>query len=134
MNKLTVSLLHLNGWVAVLIGSFIVMDPISMLSNYGLQSDLSIGLMSELRAPGGLLIASGLLIVRTSLNSKLFDQGLLVSALVYGSYGSVRLLSMLVDGLPPMEILIATTIEIVLFVLSLAAMNRREIFHSLKTV
>ncbi len=121
MKKLTVSLLQLNGWVAVLIGSFIVIDPVSMLSNYGLPSDLSTGLMSELRAPGGLLIASGLLIIRYSLNSRLYDQGLLISVLVYGSYGSVRLISMLADGIPPMEILTATAIELLLFGLSLIA-------------
>ncbi|MCG8416080.1 MAG: DUF4345 domain-containing protein [Pseudomonadales bacterium] len=122
MKKFTVTLLQLNAWVAVLIGSFIVLDPVSMLSAHGLQSDLSAGLMSELRAPGGLLIAAGLLIAYCSLHDNSLEQGLFIAMLVYGGYGSARLIGFLVDGLPPMEILIATTIELVLFGLSLVTM------------
>lgn len=124
MNKTIVTLLHLNGWVAVLIGGFIVLDPVSLLSPYGLQTELSAGLLSELRAPGGLLFACGLLIVRSALNSDYYERGLQTSVLVYGSYGVVRLLAFALDGQPPMEILAATGIELVLCGLSLLAMYK----------
>ena len=79
MSRAAITLLHLNGWVAVLIGSFIVLDPVSMLSSYGLQPAPSTGLLSELRAPGGFLIASGLFIVRCALqrqrNQSFSDNG-----------------------------------------------------------
>ncbi len=119
MNKLVATLLQLNGWVAALIGSFIVLDPITMLEPYGLQPELTVGLLSELRAPGGLLIGCGLMIVRCSLDSDLYRLGLMTSALVYGSYGGVRLLGFLLDGQPPIEILTAFAIEFVLFALAL---------------
>lgn len=123
MNKLIVSLLHLNGWVAVLIGCFILIDPETMFSSYGLPTDLSAGLMSELRAPGGLLISSGLLIVRNSLTTQRHQRGLQVSILVYGSYGIARLLSISLDGLPPAEILTAMGIELGLVLLSIIALT-----------
>lgn len=104
MSKLVRAQLHLNGWVAVLIGSFIVLDPASMLASCGLQSELSAGLMSELRAPGGLLLVCGLAIVFCSSRPAIVHSGLLLSIMVYGAYGSVRLLAMLIDGLPPVEI------------------------------
>jgi len=118
MNKSIVALLQLNGWVAVLIGSFIVIDPASMLSAYGLQPDLSPALMSELRSPGGLLIACGLTIVRCALAIESYERGLTLSILVYGGYGITRLLSIVVDGEPAIEILLATAIEITLLILS----------------
>ena len=118
MSKLIRAQLHLNGWVAVLIGSFIILDPVSLLSPYGLQGDLSTGLLSELRAPGGLLLASGLVIVTCALRHSTVHIGLLLSMMVYGSYGSVRLLAMLLDGLPPAEIQLATAIEVGLAVFS----------------
>lgn len=119
MSKLVPTLLQLNGWVAALIGSFIMLDPITMLAPYGLQSELTAGLLSELRAPGGLLIGCGLMIVRCSLDSDLYRLGLTTSVLVYGSYGAARLLGFLLDGQPPIEILTAFAIEFVLFTLAL---------------
>lgn len=127
MNKMTNTLLHLNGWVAVLIGSLIVIDPVSLLSSYGLQSNLSTGLLSELRAPGGLLIVSGLIIVGSAVNIFPWEHGLQLSVMVYGSYGGVRLLGLAVDGLPPQEILIATGIELILCGLSILVLRRQRV-------
>jgi len=126
MKKTTILLLHLNGWLAVLIGSFIVFDPVSLLSSYGLQPDPSIGLLSELRAPGGLLIVCGLMILRCALDEKLYARGLQLSIMIYGGYGAVRLLGIVLDGQPPIEILIAAGIELTLCGLSLLVMWRRR--------
>lgn len=118
MSKFVIAQLHLNGWVAVLIGSFIVLDPVSMFASYGLQNELSAGLLSELRAPGGLLLVCGLMIVFCASRPATVQSGLLLSIMVYGGYGSVRLLAMLIDGLPPVEIQLATAIEVGLCLLS----------------
>ena len=118
MNNLVRTQLHVNGWVAVLIGSFITLDPASMLAPYGLQSELSAGLLSELRAPGGLLVCSGLVIVSCAVRPGNAHNGLLLSIMVFGGYGAARLLAILIDGLPPTEIQLATAIEVVLCALS----------------
>lgn len=133
MKKVILALLHINGWVAVLIGSLIVLDPVSMLSSYGLQPDLSIGLLSELGAPGGLLIACGLMIIRSTMIQGLLTQGLQLSVMVYGSFGAVRLLGFVLDGQPPTEILIATSIELMLCGLSLLAVwKQAQLLHMTK--
>ena len=119
MSRAAITLLHLNGWVAVLIGSFIVLDPVSMLSSYGLQPAPSTGLLSELRAPGGFLIASGLFIVRCALQRQRYRQGFELSALLYGGYGFSRLIAWVADGQPPEAIVIAAAIELTLFAASL---------------
>ncbi|MFK7864295.1 MAG: DUF4345 domain-containing protein [Pseudohongiellaceae bacterium] len=127
MNKLINSLLHLNGWVAVLIGVFIVIEPISMLSPYGLQTELSNSLLSELRAPGGMLIVCGLTIVHSAVVPHFRERGLYLSAMVYGSYAGGRLLSIFLDGIPQIEILSALAIELTLCGLSLVAIgNSRD--------
>lgn len=131
MNKLIRTQLHLNGWIAALIGSFIVLDPVSMLSSYGLQNEISAGLMSELRAPGGLLLVCGLVIVSCSLRPAAIQNGLLLSAMVYGGYGSVRMLAMLIDGFPAMGIMLATAIELVLFMLSVVSLCHGRIRNQL---
>lgn len=133
MNQLNRCLLHLNGWVAVLIGSFIVIDPVSMLASYGLQDGLSASLMSELRAPGGLLIACGLSIVQSTLSIDNFQRGLTLSVMVYGSYGSVRVLGIMLDGMPATGILMATAIELILCVASFIALqqSRRNLVPAL---
>ncbi|MCP5347375.1 MAG: DUF4345 domain-containing protein [Gammaproteobacteria bacterium] len=121
MSKLIRAQLHVNGWVAVLIGSYIVLDPVSMITLNGLQSALSAGQLSELRAPGGLLFVCGLTIVFCASRPATVLSGLLLSIMVYGGYGSVRLLAMLLDGPPPAGIQLATAIEIGLCVLSAAS-------------
>ena len=123
MTRLIQSILHLNGWVAVLIGSFIVIDPASMLASYGLQSELSAALLSELRAPGGLLIACGLAIVQSTFSADNFQRGLTFSIMVYGSYGGVRVLGIFFDGIPATGILMATAIEFVLCMVSIIALT-----------
>jgi hypothetical protein len=92
-----------------------------MLSSYGLQGELSVGLLSELRAPGGLLLLCGLVIVVCASWPSAVQKGLLLSIAVYGGYGSVRLLAMLLDGIPPVEIQLATAIEVGLCALSVAS-------------
>lgn len=126
MNKLTNALLHLNGWVAVLIGIFVILKPIAMLSPYGLQSELSNSLLSELKAPGGLLLVCGLAIVHSAMIPNLRERGLYLSIMVYGSYAAGRLLSIIVDGFPQMEILIALTIEAMLCGLSIAVLRSQN--------
>ena len=126
MKRLVTSLLHVNGWVAVLIGSFIILDPISVLSSYGLQSDLSTGLLSELRAPGGLLLVCGLGIIFCATTPGYAHSGLLLSIMVYGGYASVRLLAILLDGVPPVEIQLAASIEVVLCGLSAFSLFKSE--------
>ena len=127
MNSLIRAQLHVNAWVAVLIGSIIMLDPVSLLAPYGLQADLSTGLLSELRAPGGLLLVSGLVIVFCASRPSTAHSGILLSIMVYGGYGSVRLLAMLLDGLPPAEIQLATAIEVGLCVLSAMSLHKLQL-------
>lgn len=126
MKKLTITLLHINGWLAVLIGSLILFNPVGMFSTYGLQSDLSSGLLSELRAPGGLLLASGLMIIRNTQKEELYDFGFQLSIMVYGGYGFARLLSFALDGRTPVEIIIATIIELGLCMFSVFILLKRQ--------
>ena len=126
MNKHSHVLLHINGWVAALIGVFIVVEPVTMLSPYGLQPELSNSLLSELRAPGGLLFFCGLAILYSAFTPNLRERGLYLSVMLYGSYATGRLLSILVDGMPQMEILAALTIESMLCGLSFAAIRSQH--------
>ncbi len=125
------TLLQLNGWVLVLIGTYIILSPVGMLSPYGLQAELSAGLLSELRAPGALLLSSGLFIIHSAFNSSRHEQGFYLSVLVYGSYASARALGILLDGIPQIEIVAALAVELTLCGLSLAVLRSEKVLsHS----
>lgn len=121
-SKLTQVILQINGLVAILIGFTILLDPIAMLTPYGFQASVSTGLLSELRAPGGLLIVCGLMMSRYGFNSGDYRSGLQISIMVYGAYWSARMVGLLLDGSPPIEIWTAATIEFLLFFSSVLLM------------
>ncbi len=70
-------------------------------------------MLNEIRASGGALLASGILIMSGAFVEKLAFTAVVVSTLLYLSYGLSRVMSMVIDGMPVESLVQAAAIEIV---------------------
>ena len=103
--------LGLSGTMLASIGGALLVSPADFLAMSHVFIDSDPGLLSELTAPSGVLIITGVLMVVGALKLRLANLALLTGAIVYGSYGLGRLVSMMLHGLPSESLIIATVIE-----------------------
>jgi len=106
------SLLSISGLIATGVGAATLFAPEQFHAMSGISLEDSASLMSEIRAPGGLLLVSGLLIALGAFVSRVMFSALALSALIYLSYGVSRLWSMIVDGMPANALIQAAGLEL----------------------
>lgn len=119
------SYLFLAGAVALGIGATLLFAPAALHGAHGIDVHANANLASEVRAPGAALFGLGALILGGAFRSALARTATTISALLYLSYGSGRLVSLLVDGAPSPDLLGAMAIEFVLGALALAFLAPR---------
>jgi hypothetical protein len=100
-----------------LIGCALMLFPRAFLETNGVIVDRDPGLMSELSAPSGVLIATCALMLVGAIKPRVTRLALFVGALVYGSCGIGRVISLSLHGLPSESLITATVIEIGIAVL-----------------
>lgn len=114
--------LVLAGALLLYIGGAILTDPATFAAGNGIALPDSVSLMSEVRAPAGLLVASAVFIILSALRARHMSLALALSALVYGSYGLARVVGILLDGFPSTSLTQAMVIELVIGAVSLGAL------------
>jgi hypothetical protein len=112
-SKVLETILFISGLILAAFGAAILLMPVEMAALNGIDLDGQISLLSETRAPGGALLASGILVISGAFIPKLTFTSVVVSALVYLSYGLSRILGMAIDGMPARGLVQATVLEIV---------------------
>lgn len=114
MSRIVSGLLALSGVVLLYIGASVLVAPHA----FYLSNEIVLGTdpspLSEVRAPAGLLVLSGLLVGRGAFWRAYAPTSLAVAAAVYGTYGLSRLVGVLVDGWPSTGLVAAMGIELVL--------------------
>lgn len=115
----------LNGSVAIGVGVAVLFFPESMFGRYGIVDAASQDLLSELRAPGALLLGAGAVMLTSAWKRSLRRLACLLASLVYGSYALGRVVSWMIDGTPSGLLLAATTVEVLLALMSLFALQRQ---------
>ncbi len=106
-------LLTMAGLAACTIGLALLLWPVTFERSAGIYLDPNnVNLLSELRAPGGLIFTVGTLILSGLLFSKMRWFALQLTTLFYLSYGVSRLIAILLDGLPSNSLLAAMAIEL----------------------
>lgn len=110
-SKILKTVLFISGLVATGIGGVILFVPGILYAASGIELGSSISLLSEVRAPGGALLASGILIMSGAFVARLTFTATVVSTLLYLSYGISRILSMAIDGMPSDGLVQATMLE-----------------------
>ncbi|MEM8930885.1 MAG: DUF4345 domain-containing protein [Acidobacteriota bacterium] len=118
--------LALAGLLLVAIGGSILVVPHAFFATNGIVLGDDPSLLSEIRAPGGLLAASGLLILLGAVRAGVRPLATTLTVLVYGSFGLARLVAMAFDGLPASGVVGATVIELVIAAIGLVVLVRRS--------
>lgn len=93
-SKVLKTILIISGLIATGIGGTILFTPATFFATNGIELDGNISLLSEIRAPGGALLASGILIMSGAFVAKLTFTSTLISTMIYLCYGISRILSM----------------------------------------
>ena len=114
------------GSIAMLIGAAILFVPHAFFASNQIVLEADPNLMSEIRAPGGLLLVAGLFVLVSGFVRRLTLAGLLVAAVGFGAYGGARLLSIAFDGLPSATLLFAMLLELVVALAAWALATRRR--------
>jgi hypothetical protein len=113
-SKVVKLILLISGLIAIGIGSSILTVPISFYATNGITLEGNISLLNELRASGGALLASGILIVSGVFVKKLTFTSTVISSVLYFSYGLSRLLSTAIDGAPAEGLIQAVILELII--------------------
>jgi len=112
------------GALAAIIGSAVLFIPESFIMSNGIALPRDPGLLNEIRAPGALLAASGILAIILAIRNVLVDIAAAGAALLYGAYGAGRLVGYLADGHPGSGLVAAMGIELAVAALCLWAFDR----------
>jgi hypothetical protein len=105
-------LLFVTGLIGVGIGGAILFVPAEFHATSGIVIGSDENLLSEMRAAGGALLACALIVFLGAFISRLTFTSLLLSTVLYLSYGTSRLVSMAVDGLPSSNLMAVTVFEV----------------------
>jgi|APSaa5957512535_1039671.scaffolds.fasta_scaffold133934_1 hypothetical protein len=108
---LTRTFLVLSGLVAAGIGGALLFVPVEFHASSGIILENDVNLLSEMRAPGGFMFAVGILIMLGAWINNMAAASLVMSCLLFLSYGFSRLLGMVFDGIPNETLLTATAFE-----------------------
>jgi len=113
-SKILKTILILSGLIASLIGAAILFAPVAFYATYDIELGKNLSLLNEIRAPGGALLASGILIISGAFVNELTFTATVVSTLLYLSYGLSRVMSIAIDGMPVEGLVQAAVLEIVI--------------------
>ena len=117
-----------SGLLLAFIGSALLLAPGDFLALSHVFVDDDPSLFSELSAPSVLLLLAGFFMLLGAFRRRHSELALSIGALVYGSYGLGRLVSMVLHGVPSASLVAATLIE-----LAVAAMLLGLRLHTLAT-
>ncbi|WP_326549340.1 DUF4345 domain-containing protein [Micromonospora sp. NBC_01813] len=118
------AILVVAGLVVVGIGGAILTAPGAFHAGNGIEYAGNSSLLSETRAAGGALLATGVLVTLGAFVRRLTFTASLIGAVVYLAYGLARLLSVAVDGLPADSLVAAAVAELILGVACGYALHR----------
>lgn len=111
-SKALKTVLLFSGLIGVAVGAAILLAPVAFYAASGIELGNDASLLSEIRAPGGALLACGLLIIAGVFIEKMTFTATLVSTLLYLAYGLSRVISIIFDGMPATNIVQVSVMEI----------------------
>lgn len=113
-SKVLKIVLLFSGLIAAGIGGAILLIPTVFYAEYGIDLGGNVSLLNEIRAPGGALLAVGILIISGSFVASLTFTSVVVASLFYMSYGISRIFSFGIDGMPSEGLVHAAVLEIII--------------------
>lgn len=119
-------LLLTSGLFAAGIAATILFAPDAFYAGYGIDTGSDVSLANELKAPAGMLLIAGLLMLAGVVRTELTGASLGTASLIYLSYGLSRLLSMVIDGIPHSGLVSAAMLEIAIGLVCLLVFMRHR--------
>ncbi|MCE7998241.1 MAG: DUF4345 domain-containing protein [Rhodobiaceae bacterium] len=121
------ALLFITGMIGVGIGGAILFVPAEFHATGGIVIGSDENLLSEVRAAGGALFACALIVMLGAFVSRLAFTALVLSTVLYLSYGTSRLVGMALDGMPSTNLMAVTAFELAVgLVCALALVNKKS--------
>ena len=102
---ITKGLLLASGLIAAAIAAMILFAPNAFYGSYGIEIGANVSLANELKAPAGLLLLAGLLMLVGVFRSEFAILSLATATAVYLSYGLSSISSMAIDGVPHLSLI-----------------------------
>ncbi|TGM58256.1 DUF4345 domain-containing protein [Leptospira vanthielii] len=117
------------GILLISIGGTILFIPEILFEMNMIHLNKNPNLLSEIRAPGGVFILSGIALFLSFYITQIVKASLTSAGILLVGYGISRFFSILLDGLPAYSLLLAMTVELVLGVFCLY-LTKKEIMRS----
>ena len=107
----TRSVLGLSGLVGLAVGAGIFFAPVAFHATSGIDLGGDVNLTNEMRAAGGPVLAGSLFVLAGAIWRRFALSALALATALYLSYGTGRLFSMVVDGMPKRELVQVAALE-----------------------
>lgn len=104
--------LGLSALTLLSVGSLMLLAPQVLFGLNGITLDPAPAMMSEIRAPGALVLFAGVMAALGIFNRNFTRAGLALSAATLLSYGLGRFVSIGMDGIPPEGLIGALAVEL----------------------
>ena len=113
MAVLSKIILFIAGIIGLLVGIASTFLPVTFYSSAHILPD-NIYLLSEIRAAGAVLLIGSVFIIWGAIRQTQKKQALFIACLLYLSYGIGRVISIALDGQPPVEIMLIMALEFII--------------------
>lgn len=107
----THALLLGSGLIAVGVATIILFAPGDFYAGYDIDISSNVSLVNELKAPAGVLLIAGLLMLVGVFRAQATVLSLTTATTIYLSYGLSRFMSMAIDGVPHSGLVGAAVLE-----------------------
>ena len=120
-SKILKTILFFSGLLLMGVGTAILLTPVAFSARNGIVLDGNISLLNDIRGNAGVLLSTGVLILLGAFIHKLSFTSIIVSFVVFLSFGLSRVLSIILDGMPADGLIKATVVEIIFGLVGLFA-------------
>ena len=120
-SKVLKVVLFLAGLLILVVGGATLFFPEAFSAKHGVILAKDISLFNDIRGAGGLMFASGLLIISGAFMKKMAFTSAVVGSTVYLVFAFARIVSIVLDGMPAEGLIKATVVETVMGLIVLAA-------------
>jgi hypothetical protein len=105
----------------LIFGAWRLFDPIGFAAFGGSSLPNDAGLLSEVRAAGGAVAVSGIIVLLGAFRPRWSFVSIVLAAVIFVSFGVARLLGIALDGAPPSGTIKGMAVELVFGALSVFA-------------
>lgn len=102
------------GGLLIVVGTGLFFQPHDFSAANGIILDDNPSQLSEIRAPGALLMAGAIFMLLSAGRAQFLQPALALITIIYGSYGLARLFSLMIDGPPSQTLFQAMIMELVI--------------------